>query len=475
MICTFSRPARVVLATLVALFLAPACLFAAEPNTHDGPLDRYLAKPDASFRWKVVQSTPGDGVTSHVLDVTSQTWRTSDDVNRTEWLHWVVVVVPDKVTTDHALLLIGGGRNGGDAPREADGFLRAVAAATGSVTVEVKQTPNQPLIFHNDGVNRVEDDLIAYTWDQFLKTGDETWPARLPMVKGVVRAMDAVQAFCLSEAGGKHDIQHFVVAGGSKRGWTTWLTGATDPRVSAIMPIVIDVVNVKASMDHHYAAYGFWAPAVGNYVEHKIVDRKEMPEYAKLLAIEDPFSYRDRLTMPKYIINAAGDEFFLPDSSQFYFDELQGEKHLRYVPNAKHSLDGSDARESIAAFYNAVFKGIPRPEFTWTFEDDGAIRVKSEQKPKKVNVWRATNPDARDFRLDTIGPAYVSAELTATADGEYVARVPIPEAGWTAYFVELVYDSGFIHPFKFTTSVRVMPDTLPHQDKLDAISGNGKP
>ena len=58
--------------------------------------------------------------------------------------------------------------------------------------------------------------------------------------------------------------------------------------------------------------------------------------------------------MPKFIINASGDQFFLPDSSQFYFDELPGVRYLRYVPNADHSLKGSDATESLLACYNAI-------------------------------------------------------------------------------------------------------------------------
>ena len=120
-------------------------------------------------------------------------------------------------------------------------------------------------------------------------------------------------------------IDGFVVAGGSKRGWTTWLTGAVDKRVVAIVPIVIDVLNVRHSMEHHHAAYGFWAPSVGDYVRHKIFEMKDSAAYAALLKIEDPYSYIDRLTMPKYIVNAAGDEFFLPDSSQFYFADLKGE------------------------------------------------------------------------------------------------------------------------------------------------------
>ena len=64
------------------------------------------------------------------------------------------------------------------------------------------------------------------------------------------------------------------------------------------------------------------------------------PEYQALMKIEEPYQYRHRLTMPKFIVNAAGDQFFLPDSSQFYFNDLPGVKYLRYVPNADHSLEG---------------------------------------------------------------------------------------------------------------------------------------
>jgi PhoPQ-activated pathogenicity-related protein len=55
------------------------------------------------------------------------------------------------------------------------------------------------------------------------------------------------------------------------------------------------------------------------------------PRTKLLYAIEDPYSYRDRLTMPKFIVNASGDQYFPPDSSQFYFGDLPGEKYLRYV------------------------------------------------------------------------------------------------------------------------------------------------
>ena len=49
-----------------------------------------------------------------------------------------------------------------------------------------------------------------------------------------------------------------------------------------------------------------------------------------------PDWYRERFTMPKFIMNSAGDQYLLPDSSRFYFDDLPGEKYLRYVPNTDH-------------------------------------------------------------------------------------------------------------------------------------------
>jgi PhoPQ-activated pathogenicity-related protein len=322
--------------------------------------------------------------------------------------------------------------------------------------------PNQPLIFNNDGKERVEDDLIAYCQIKFMDTGDHTWLPRLPMVKSAVRAMDAISEFLGSDQGGKTPIHKYVVTGGSKRGWTTWLTGAVDKRVVAIVPVVIDVVNVRACKTNHYAAYGFWAPAVGDYTRHKVHERFDTPAYAELLRTVDPYSYRDRLTMPKYVVNASGDQYFPPDSSKFYFHDLQGVKYLRYVPNANHSLKGSDARESILAFYRAILNGSRLPRFSWKVLENGSIVVKSEDKPLEVNLWQATNPKARDFRLESIGPAYKKTSLPVTSDGVYEVSVDKPDQGWTAFFAELVFDSGDKIPYKFTTQVHIVPDVLPY-------------
>src|SRR5205807_10289514 len=198
------------------------------------------------------------------------------------------VVKPDQVKSSKSLLFISGGKNAGEPPKSADGNMVKIALATGSIVSELKMVPNQPLVFAGQTEERSEDSLIAYTWDKFLRTQDPKWPARLPMTKAAVRAMDAVTSFCGSPEGGAVKIDGFVVAGGSKRGWTTWTTAAVDKRVVAIIPLVIDLLNIRPSFIHHWEAYGFYAPAVHDYEEMGIMDRQGSKEYRELMRIEEP-------------------------------------------------------------------------------------------------------------------------------------------------------------------------------------------
>ena len=424
-------------------------------------LDRYVKHADPSYSYRIANTVHGDGYTSYVIDLTSQTWRKPTEVDRTVWKHWLTVVKPDQVAGVTGYLFITGGSTRDKEPTGASQTYVDMALTTHSVTAELQDVPNEPVQFADDSKPRSEDGIIAYTWLKYMTTGDETWPLRLPMTKAAVRAMDTISAVLASPDAGNVKVEKFVVSGGSKRGWTTWTTAAVDPRVVAIMPASIDMLNMEKSFEHHYRVYGFWAPAVKDYDQAGIMDWAVTPEYRNLLAIEEPYSYRDRLTMPKFMVYGAGDQFFLPDSSRFYFDDLKGEKYLRYIPNADHSLKGSDARESMVAFYEAFLKGTPRPRFTWTFEASGDIRVASKDRPSAVKLWQATNPEHRDFRLVTVGPAFQSADLEDRGGGVYTAHVARPDKGWTAYFVELTYPSGGKYPFKFTTAVRVNPDTEP--------------
>ncbi|MCA9039964.1 MAG: PhoPQ-activated pathogenicity-related family protein [Planctomycetaceae bacterium] len=426
-------------------------------------LDDYVAKPDDSYRWEVSSSVTEEGVRTVVIDMVSQSWRTKEDVDRTEWRHWLTLCIPEQIDSRVGGLMIGGGVNGKEA--RSSERIAAIARATNTVMAQLDTVPNQSLMFHGDGKQRTEDEIVAYTWDQYIKTGDETWPLFNPMVKSAVRAMDTITAFLASEAGGGHQVDQFVLSGASKRGWTTWLTGAVDNRVVGIIPIVIDVLNAQVSMLHHFEVYGFWAPTIGDYVQHKIMERMNEPRMHQLYQLIDPYQYRHRLDMPKLILNATGDQFFLPDSSKYYWDDLIGDKFLRYVPNGDHGLGGTDAFESVLAFHYLISHGKEVPTLSWTEGEDGTFIVSCEKKPQEVRLWYATNPEARDFRLETLGPEYSSMLLNPRADGKYVGKAGPPEQGWTAYFAEATFDVGAPTPLKLTTSVKILPEVEPYKGK----------
>ena len=454
---------------IIAAILALSWSVGLSPTAGAGPrvtknrtmLDRYVFAPDSSFSYKLVNTIPGKGFTAYVIDMISQQWRTAAEVDRPLWQHYLVIVKPDQVQTSTGLLFISGGSNGRPAPKSADAAFMALATSTQSVVAELRTIPNEPLTFAGESKSRTEDGIIAYTWDKYLRTGDESWPLRLPMTKAAVRAMDVITAFCGGLESAKASVEKYVIVGGSKRGWTTWTTAAVDDRVIAVVPAVIDCLNVEKSFDHHFRAYGFWAPALDDYTEMGIMEWSGTPQYKALMNIEDPYTYRDRFSIPKFIVNSTGDQYFLPDSSRFYFADLPGEKYLRYVPNTKHDLNNSDAYLSMMAFYESIVKGTPRPRFSWSHGEDGSITVTCEDKPAEVRLWQATNPAARDFRLDTLGPAWKSTVVEADPEGRFVGKAARPEQGFTGYFLEMTYPGPGKLPFKFTTEVRVTPDVLP--------------
>lgn len=439
--------------------------FAIKPDEKTA-LDAYVAKADPAYKWELVSTKQGDGYTTFVLEMTSQTWRSEADVDKPVWTHWMTIVKPTGVKHDKALLFIWQGDNTDAAPTDGQERSIRMAKETGSVVAEVGMVPNQPLRFADSkDTPRWEDDIIAYSRVKHFTTKDDEWLVRLAMVKAGVKAMDATQEFMKSDAGGGVAINQFVVSGASKRGWTTWLVGAVDERVIGIMPLVIDALNSEEITKHHFEVLGFFAPSLEDYVNHGLFPHKiGTPEYQAVLAIEDPYNYRNRarLTIPKFIVNASGDQFFLPDNSRFYYEQLPQEKRLRYVENAAHNLAGSDAVDSMLAWYNSVITGGKRPDFIWNKVDTNGIAFRPLDKPTEVRLWQAHNPKARDFRMESVGPIYTSTLLTPQADGTYFAQVPMPTEGFTAFFVEAAFDSGIASaPFKFSTEVSLLPDTLP--------------
>ena len=428
-------------------------VFLPQTSTPANALVRYVGQLDNNYGWTLNDYDMHFGWNKHTIRMRSQQWRSINEVDRPLWEHDLGIIEP-WFADNKCALLINGGSNDSGPPEEVNSDLAAVAFLYGSSYAQLDQVPNQPLFFADEVNNaRTEDGILAYSLNKHLVTGDFKWPVHVAMTKSVVRAMDTVQKRLPY-------IRDFLVTGGSKRGWTTYLAAAVDPRVVAMAPLSIDIPNFAENTRHHFEAYGFYSPAVQDYVDFDLFCRANTPAGQDLMQIIDPLSYFPKYTMPKLLLNSAGDQFFLPDSSRFYYASLPGPKWLRYTVNTDHrQVQDPTAITTVLQWGKRVLDGDPMPQFSWSFEPDGSIRVQTVTRPQAVKLWQAHNPTARDFRLDSIGAAWTSSPLSDLGSGLYVGFVPQPAQGWSAFLVELDFDDGII----LSTEVRITPDTLPFE------------
>lgn len=458
--------------SLCILFFVASCT-TEQDSKH--PFVAYLSEADPAYHYELEKTIADENYTAYIIRMVSQNWLTKEIVDETEWWHWLTIVVPDSIDHSTGLLWIGGGEKRDPVPDSVNPIVLNAALQTNSITADLHNIPFQPITFLNDERldARVEDEIIAYAWRKFLEGGakdeDAEWLPRFPMTAAAMRAMDTVTDFIQKEQ--NRIVDQFVVSGASKRGWTTWTTGIFDDRVIAIAPVVIDLLNLKPSFRHHWRAYGEWSPAIEEYEDENIMQWQYSEEYDRMLELIDPYSYPDSLDMPKYIINAASDEFFLPDSWQFYWDDLPSPKYLRYVPNAGHSLEETDAPQSLIAFYNYTINNMQIPDFSWQADTTGfQLSFDPDHLPDQLLLWNAHNPEGRDFRLYVIDRIWLARNIDIPEDGNLFVEIESPEEGFTAWFVEATYNADSDIPFKQTTGVVVTPDRHPFEPFIPADS-----
>jgi PhoPQ-activated pathogenicity-related protein len=406
-------------------------------------INRYVSRPEPDFAWEKIETVETPAGRVHHLRVTSQKW------HGILWKHGVEIYEPKKlVYPRHALIFVTGGSQPPKAPGN-DDMKRGsqLAALCGARVVMLHQVPNQPLF-----KGRKEDDLISDTWLKFLETGDDSWPLLFAMAKSAVKTMDAVQE--LSKAEWKQPIEHFVITGASKRGWTSWLTPVVDQRIVGTAPIVIDVLNFRAQMKHQLDSWGEFSVQIVDYTSKGLVkrpDETESPREVQLRRMMDPFTYRKQLTLPKLLIVGTNDPYWVVDSMNLYWDELVGDRYIRQVPNAGHGLEGGrdGALTTLAVFFRHIASGDRLPRFTWKSSNgDGHLKLamKCEPAPSKVRLWTARSKDL-DFRDDRWESANVDRN-----GGSPVCSVKIEKSGHVAMFGEVEFDFQG-RPWSLTTLV----------------------
>ncbi|MBM7072639.1 hypothetical protein JQC92_11465 [Shewanella sp. 202IG2-18] len=433
--------------------------------------------------WNLVSSDKNKDETIYHYDLTSQFWPPQDVSNfGTEWHHQLDVIVPKQIKNKQSLLFITGGKNrdkneslltartissSGSSTITETQVAAAVSEEFGSIVAVLKQVPNQFISFE-DGVPRQEDGIIAYSWNRFMDdpTHGKYWPAHIAMTKAAVSAMNLIQSEAARQ--GYIQPQHFIVSGASKRGWITWLTALADQRVNAIIPMVIDIFNVKHNLEHIYKAYNDWPDAFNDFVEQGVTNRLQTPEFTQLMNIEDPVSYmnvtkyRKRLSIPKLIINASSDEFFPPDSLQQYIRFIPGDNLFHTEANQSHHIQGSlNLFALISNFYQMVLDKANFPKVSWEPDyQHHIIKIKTDFIPVgSVTLWKAFNPQKRDFRKKTTGAKYIDATFEGgqcdkqTHSCVFTLNQDSLKTGFTARYLDFTFNDTKGHALDLTSPV----------------------
>lgn len=407
--------------------------WAQEKITPETALSHYLQQADGAYKWEVRDSVQLPEANIYTLLLTSQRWQ------EIVWTHQLSIAVPKQLNHEEGLLFISGGSNKNGIPNwtsnEDDllNKLTEIAVKNKACVAMLKQTPNQPLF---NGLT--EDALISYTLHRFQQEHDYSLPLLFPMVKSAVKAMDAVQEFADRRMG--HRVQSFLVSGISKRGWTTWLTGASDSRVKAIAPMVIDILNMPVSLDYQIDTWKDYSIQIQDYVRLGIVQQTQNEEGQKLLSMIDPYSYRRKLTMPKMLFMGTNDEYWVVDNVKNYLDSIPGTNLLHYVPNVGHNLgDGMQALTALNAFFAYSIQGKGYPAVEWDVRQVGrriqlGVRVDTDRL-KSVRIWEARSNDI-DFR-DNVW--LFRKPKMSISEGKLSFDEPFPGKGYKAFYLEFFF------------------------------------
>ena len=422
----------------------------------------YIDSTKNEFSYEIEDVFYEDEWTGYHIRMTSGEWLDSKKVENVDWLHYVDIVIPKETQTDTGIMFIDSGVNDENYFR-LDSTSVSYALRTKSVIVNIHNIPAQPVNFlASDQESFYEDDLIAYAWNQFLEGGakqkDIEWLPRLPMTRAVVRSMDLAQEITLQN---NVNVKDFVVSGASKRGWTAWTTAAVDDRVVAVVPMVIDMLNMVPSFENHYRSYGEFSPAVQSYVNYNIQDWMETDEFKTLMSYVEPYYFKEKFTMPKYLINAGSDEFFSTDSWRFYYDELPGDKLLRYVPNTNHSLNGRYLNDDLISYFYRIINDIDMPTLKWELSDNNLNVVLDYEGNYNVSIWNAKNQNGRDFRLWQEGELWQKINIQKSNDNNYQVEIKDKSNGYEAIMMEFTIDPESEFPLIISTGPFVIPESYP--------------
>lgn len=483
-------------------------------NDDDPSLYKYMDIPDASFSWKA-DFTPFKNDTKHQLlhyrmKLNSLQWLTEAEVTPSQWTHDVVVIRPYIPLPGKAMLWIEGCANNEDFEVECYqrdiSLVADLAQSTGMMVFILFHVPNQPSVFASDPDQGklMEDRLVSFSWNTFMTRAQNRpdWIAYFPMAKASLRCLDAGEGYSkdlVAMGMLTQPITKWYIFGMSKRGAATWFLtaylGARQPhRIIGSAPVVFEALNFKeVVLESMPAKLGGFTHVLSPYrasIPFLLEDQK-LEALSRHIDLTTPWYHKGLTAVPKYVVSAALDEFFMLGNDRYWYDQLEN-KHRLIVPHADHIfiLDIDWLYKGVAAHATALVSGVGLPFVLETVDYKAqTITMCSEVKPTQSVLYSASpNPQTiprLDFRMlkppiadNCLPPATLTDKKCISiaewqtdpievkfVNGLWCAhhhQTNIPSDTWIASYIVFSFDekspkgNGV-----YTTPVMILPDHYP--------------
>jgi len=217
--------------------------------------------------------------------------------------------------------------------------------------------------------------------------------------------------------------------------------------------MVIDMLSLGDHVKLQLASFGRMSEELEDYTSRGIQKLLATPRGRELVQIVDPYSYRDRYTMPKVIALGTNDPYWPIDNVRNYIEDIPGRNMLYYVPNVGHNLGtGIEAVNALSAFFANTLQGVVHPACDWKARlRKRTVTVTlsaSGDRLEDVVLWRAVSPD-RDFRNEK----WTSKSLGISGQSRISQEQPLPTSGYAAFYYDLKYRDANGNPYQLSTRV----------------------
>ena len=258
----------------------------------------------------------------HKLNLTSGSWL-PEQVSDPIWTHPLIIIIPkynNEKMEGKALFYstdqIIESREEAITTPAAQTTIK-VAMLSGSVAALLYGNPG-PMKFTDKKEELYGPSLLAHSWNRAINK-TEIEPSDniiFPVIRAVIKGLDTVQEFVLgrNETG---EIDTFCII--SETPFVAWMAGL-DSRIGCSIPLMADMVNATATLEHSYRTMAAWSYYYKGYGH--IFDQLGSRKVFDLLRHVDPAMQRNRFKQDVYMLRAGNDQSSVPDATRHFYDKM---------------------------------------------------------------------------------------------------------------------------------------------------------